>query len=580
LLILKIIFIFVFLIKNQMDRDKGGEYAILFIRCSTDQQSTDSQESDLLEYAKRDSGLPDDRLITIKPNSGGESASKLSMEERETIKKMYDAIKKYNVTKLYTWEITRLSRRMKDLVVIKDDLEARKINIILKTEGLKMFDNEGNKVPSFEILFYTLSAIAVQETKQRSERVSRGIRYKSENGYAQNNNVFYGYTNIKDRENKDLYNKVIVDDQEAKIVKKIFDWYQTGRYGSGMIQRELENEGVFLNRSYIHQILAYELYTGETIACTWKRKDYTSVYNRKLPQIITREQFDKCREIAGTLNTNPTKSKRIFFGHYLIKCSQCGKHLSCCVHGKQTYYNCHYCGEGIRIAYGVMDSILWWAAREFEVKSILEANENDIETIKNNIIELRFKLDNITNSFEKIKNRERKKLKKQFPHWTDAKLEIELSDMMEPEKKKFDDLTKDWERDITNYTSHIDEIEQKISIRKIYTVTGIIEVVDNHTQVIGITKNLDDSNDYKKRDIIKKYIREVRLNRMENADTPTLRIEIDDIFNQTRFIWYAYRKMDKDKRLYVQSITGNMVNFDWNDIYMDKFIKTKVDQKN
>jgi hypothetical protein len=85
--------------------------------------------------------------------------------------------------------------------------------------------------------------------------------------------------------------------------------------------------------------------------------------------------------------------------------------------------------------------------------------------------------------------------------------------------------------------------------------------------------------DFRKRDIISKYIKEVRIKTFTDINTPTLQIDIyynlSDLSDKPLSIYYSYRQMNENKRLF-RFIFGHTKEFyNWNDIYLQKIEKKK-----
>ena len=113
---------------------------------------------------------------------------------------------------------------------------------------------------AIEVLLTILSSLAQDESRKTSIRVKSGQQTSMENG------VYYGNGNILgyNRVGKEL----VIDPEQAKTVRKIYDWYLDGM-GVRQIQFELEKEGVLTAmgktrwyESNISKILKNPFYAG------------------------------------------------------------------------------------------------------------------------------------------------------------------------------------------------------------------------------------------------------------------------------------------------------------------------------
>jgi DNA invertase Pin-like site-specific DNA recombinase len=626
------------------------EKAVLLIRVSTEKQDFEYQKAELLEYVLKEKEFTEEQILSITAKESG----LLDEDDRESLRELEKAINstEFTVKCVYVLEMSRFSRRPYITAKWVEKFEEKGLNFKSKNEYFTLFDKSGNVIPASKQWILSLLSAVQQNSDFRTNAIKGGIRFKSENGFCQKNNLFYGYKH--DEKNKDikgLRNKIVINENEAEKVKLIFDLYETGKYGSGMLRRELERKGTYLTREKIIRILGYRLYTGESIPCEWKKKDKktgkykTSTYKRQLPQIISLEQFQKCREIALKQNSKPVKSKHIHFGNHLIKCS-CGEDLTTNNHGKQTYYVCSHCNSGINISYKVMDSILWWVAKGYEIRAILNVTQGDIEKEKKSITEYYKSIENTKQALEKFKKKTLNQWKKQMPYLSETDLEQIFA--KNPEKDTFEDNIKRFYSEIKICDIRIKDLENKLNLKQtnfverygdfieeikqnpqileedpekietenietleqayeIYTRTNENMVTETFKEYykIGYGKThvseadfisairykqqfaytgvtLDISDDFKKNEIINKYVKEVRITEIPNEKTPTLKIVVNThshvsndplIYNFT--FHYAYRQMNENKRLCVIG-AGNKKNYlDWKNIYLEKFVDKK-----
>ena len=98
---------------------------IIFIRVSTESQEFISQREELYRTA-HNHGYADQDIIEI---SKKESGKKLSESEREGLTELYQYFEKGGVSDVYIWELSRLSRRQKDIFAIIEKFKDYRVQL-------------------------------------------------------------------------------------------------------------------------------------------------------------------------------------------------------------------------------------------------------------------------------------------------------------------------------------------------------------------------------------------------------------------------------------------------------------------
>ena len=145
-----------------------------------------------------------------------------------------------------------------------------------------------------------------------------------------------------------------------------------------------------------------------------------TAWNRKYPQIIDVEQYNKCREIAKENNKKADKANEIYFAKKLIKCTECGTHyiamkssltyLCYGRYGKEAKLKPETaCKSSPTININLLDSLLWRLAKLSEqhrtdMTSIEEKNElqETVNTYKQHIQESTASLTKLKSKKERI----------------------------------------------------------------------------------------------------------------------------------------------------------------------------------
>ncbi|MEQ1500567.1 MAG: recombinase family protein, partial [Parcubacteria group bacterium] len=146
---------------------------------------------------------------------------------------------------------------------------------------------------------------------------------------------------------KDGNNTFIPDPERAHIIVKMFEMYSTGNYSLETLRLEVIKmglrspiRGLKPSRSCIDNVIKTPFYYG--MAFSKKHGLYPHQYEK----LITKELFDKCREVMERKRTNRPKfigQEFIFKG--LLRCQKCGCTMTPEIHKKKSglvfvYYSC------------------------------------------------------------------------------------------------------------------------------------------------------------------------------------------------------------------------------------------------
>lgn len=441
---------------------------ILLVRVSTDSQSYDAQEAELYELAQND-GYSKDQIVSI---SYKESGIKLKEEERLGLQKMYDLIATKEYDCVYAWEISRIARTKKVLFSVQEKLLKNKIQLIIKNPSLKLLKDNGDIDEGAEIIFTLFAQLAEAEMRNKKDRFSRGKRQKASEGKYAGANLPYGY---KVDYNNDK--KIIIDEEQSKVVIEVYNLYEEG-FSQTKIPMELEKRGFpRITISLISHILKNESYTGKEnkekkMKGQGGRGDWTK-YPRKYPPIISTEQFERCRKIAETRNTQLyAKTSRSYYAANLIFCPECGGKWAGNSHN--TSYRCYIshlpahvyeygnykskgkqCQNKTYMSINILDSLLWQIAVDEEFKVRLEDNDTEISMLSDDVSSKTISLNNL----QKLLEDNASKREKAGLLYIDGILSKETYEkkLVELENNKIS-----IEQEIVSIRSYISQIELKI----------------------------------------------------------------------------------------------------------------------
>lgn len=260
--------------------------------------------------------------------------------ERPELKRMIKHIENGVIECVLVYRLDRLTRSVLDLYKLLEIFEKHDCKFKSATEVYDTTTAMGR-------MFITIvAALAQWERENMGERISMGMQEKARQGKWVPSQPPFGY--ILDRENDTL----IIEKEEARIVKMIYNHYIKGNVGITKLAKTL-NESHVPNRenkwsdNKIKYILMNPLYIG-TMRYNYRlnKENYFEVKDA-LPPIISKETFEKANSIMSTRNSSHPRtatSRYIFSG--VVRCSRCKGplhgHQSGTKRGEKTYYSFSY----------------------------------------------------------------------------------------------------------------------------------------------------------------------------------------------------------------------------------------------
>ncbi len=218
---------------------------------------------------------------------------------------------------LLVFRVDRLSRKVHELASMVDLLKQHEVHLASITEP---FDTAN---PAGKMMLQMLGVFAEFEHATIVERTKAGMAKKASTGRWVGGNPPYGYTHKPE-------SGLVIRDEEAVLVRKIFKWYVIDREGSSSICRQLNQAGhrrrsgrPWDKRAVIY-MLQNPLYVGKL---RWRELVHEGIHDPIISEIL----FDKAQEIMkGRREESPghqfnRNGERLLTG--VIKCSKCGSHM-------------------------------------------------------------------------------------------------------------------------------------------------------------------------------------------------------------------------------------------------------------
>ena len=300
-----------------------------YCRVSTDKEdqlnSLETQKEFFLEYTKRTG----DNLIKLYADEG---ISGTKIKNRKEFQHMLADAEKGLFDMVVVKDISRFARNTVDLLQSVRKLKALGIETQFLTANMTSMGNS-------EFVLTIFGALAQEESANTSKRIKFGKKMNAEKGRVPN--IVFGY----DKTIGDYFT-LSINENEAKAIRQIFQWYTEEGYGGSKIANMLNERGIKTKRgnnwsqNSVCRILTNEIYTGKIINgkeeiadfLTGQRKEKDEsewlVTIRPELRIIEDEVFDKAQDILKGRHdsfkiTHERQSNKYLFST-LIKCKECG----------------------------------------------------------------------------------------------------------------------------------------------------------------------------------------------------------------------------------------------------------------
>ncbi|WKL47930.1 recombinase family protein [Flavobacterium pectinovorum] len=397
--------------------------AILLVRVSSHEQDYKAQIYDLKEYGAS-LGYTDFHVVQTKETAFADLTHKVGTND---MFKYIEDNPQFNT--VLTTEISRLARRQSILHQIKEHCVNRNIQIIIKDMDFKLFDNDGKVNQQSEMIFALFGMFAESEVKQKLERFTRKRKELMQLGISISGKLLFGYDRFKLENDK---NTLIVNEEQATIVRTIFNWYLNGL-------NNIKNPSIkaisieCIKRGYhpythskrnVNKLLKEEAYTGDKTTNN-KRKNpkFGLVLNEteylvsstkiKYPVIIERMIFDKVQiKLKSNITQGDKETKHITILSKLLSCPSCGRKMQGnyrkSTTGNKNSYRCTSRADSVSCAsvgkslsMNLIDSAVWSLIKTD--LSALSAKINEINPDEY-LVEIENQLSNLNQREKQIQN--------------------------------------------------------------------------------------------------------------------------------------------------------------------------------
>lgn len=480
-----------------------------YCRVSTEKEdqlnSLEAQKEFFLEYTKRTG----DTLVKLYADEG---ISGTKIKNRKEFLRMLADAEHGLFDMVVVKDISRFARNTVDLLQSVRKLKALGIETQFLTANMTSMGNS-------EFVLTIFGALAQEESANTSKRVKFGKKMNAEKGRVPN--IVYGY----DKTIGDYFN-LAINEEEAKVIKQMFQWYTQEGYGGAKIANLLNERNIKTKRNNhwsqnsVCRILTNEIYTGKIINGKEEVADFLTGQRREKDEsewlvtlrpelrIIDDETFDKAQEIlkgrhnAFNLTHERQSNKHLF--STLIKCKDCGWSFRRTVRKyKNTYIRWVCSGHNGRGADSCPNAI---TVDEEELIEVLQEYFADIMKSKKKIIsyvvnefQRVYKAKDENVEYEKELNSQLAKLRKSRQKYMDMYTDDlisreELNEKIGGMRKEIDRL----ENELKMVSYHLTKGEQLESVLNT-TFNEIEDIVDVHemtnAQLKRIIKKIEVDHD-------------------------------------------------------------------------------------
>lgn len=264
-----------------------------------------------------------------------EGLSGTSVKHRTQFQKLVQMALDGEIDLILTKEVSRFARNTVDTLQVTRRLKEKGIGVLFLNDNIDTRDNDG------EFRLTIMASVAQEESRKISERTRWGQTQAMKRGVVFGNNSIFGYILSE--------GKLIVQPEQAEVVRAIFHRFLTERKGSHTIARELTQAGVrpplrasgSWSSTMVLRVLRNEKYCGDLLQKKYRTTDYLS--HRKIRNdgaeeqcllkdhheaIVSREIFQAAQEELdrrGTIARSRGKFSAKYWYSGKVRCGLCGK---------------------------------------------------------------------------------------------------------------------------------------------------------------------------------------------------------------------------------------------------------------
>ncbi len=204
------------------------------------------------------------------------------IEKRTEFQKMIQKALNGEIDCIITKSISRFSGNTVDMLQTIRALKEKGVTIWFEKENIRSTDK------NIELVITIHTMLAQEEIRNMSENIQWGFKRRFEQGIPLNNyKYFYGYDVID--------GELIINEQQAEVVRNIYDWYLQGM-SLGQIKDKLEENHIktasgkeVWSKSVIQEMLCNEKYMGDCMLQKYFTENY--LLGKKAKNVGQRDRY-------------------------------------------------------------------------------------------------------------------------------------------------------------------------------------------------------------------------------------------------------------------------------------------------
>lgn len=230
-------------------------------RVSTEHEAQQSAFENQMEWYNEELRKhPDWKLVKVYADKG---ITGTSAEKRDGFMQMMKDAQKGDFELIVTREVSRFARNTVDTLRYTRELRRWGVFVFFISDNIITDAEDG------ELRLSIMATMAQEESRKTSMRVKKGQEVSRAKGVYYGSGNILGYTRVETKKaNEDKKVEYVIDPEQAKTVRKIFDLYLEGK-GLRAIQLELERLGYKTatgndnwHMTNISRVLRNSFYTG------------------------------------------------------------------------------------------------------------------------------------------------------------------------------------------------------------------------------------------------------------------------------------------------------------------------------
>ncbi len=279
--------------------------AVIYARYSSERQTEQSIDGQLRvckEYAERNDIAIVDTYIDRAMSGTNDNRVAFQKMLKDSNKKAWDIVLVY--------KLDRFSRDKYETAIHRRHLRNNGAKLVSAMENIP-------DTPEGIILESLLEGMNQYYSAELSQKVKRGMKESRAKGNFTGGYTLYGY--------KVVDKKVVIDEEQAEIVRYIFGEFAGGRLVTDIMaelqEKGIRHKGKCFARNIIYRMLDNEKYSG-----IYRHKD--EVFDNIYPRIIEQSLFDRVRVKLDNNKYGKHKPDVCYYLKNKVVCGYCGHSIN------------------------------------------------------------------------------------------------------------------------------------------------------------------------------------------------------------------------------------------------------------